>query len=279
MKTLEIKDLHVEVEGKEILKGIDLTVKENEVHALMGPNGNGKSTLLAAIMGNPKFTVTQGSIIYDGKNLLEMPVNERSIAGIFLAMQYPQEIPGVTNSDFLRAAMNVRREQPISLFKFIKEMEKTIHDLEMKEDLAHRFLNEGFSGGEKKRNEIVQMEMLKPSLSMLDEIDSGLDVDALRIVADALNKIKQETKMSMIVVSHYERFYELIQPTYTHVLVNGKIVVEGGPELAEKIDQEGYDWIYQEYDVQPASEITNTKKVSAGIGSCAVRVAAESGQK
>ena len=213
MKTLEIKNLHVEVEGKEILKGVDLTVNENEVHALMGPNGNGKSTLLAAIMGNPKYIVTEGSITYDGKNILEMPVNERSVAGLFLAMQYPQEIPGVTNSDFLRAAMNVRREQPISLFKFIKEMESTIKDLEMKEDLAHRFLNEGFSGGEKKRNEIVQMEMLKPTLSMLDEIDSGLDVDALRIVADALNKMKNETNMSMIVVSHYERFYQLIKAT------------------------------------------------------------------
>lgn len=280
MKTLEIKDLHVEVEGKEILKGVDLTVNEGEVHALMGPNGNGKSTLLAAIMGNPKYTVTQGSITYDGKNLLEMPVNERSVAGVFLAMQYPQEIPGVTNSDFLRAAMNVRREQPISLFKFIKEMEGTIKDLEMKEDLAHRFLNEGFSGGEKKRNEIVQMEMLKPSLAMLDEIDSGLDVDALRIVADALNKMKQETSMSMIVVSHYERFYQLIEPTFTHVLVNGKIVVEGGAELAEKIDNEGYDWIYNEYNVQPASEANNSvKKVSAGIGSCAVRTATESAGK
>lgn len=280
MKTLEIRNLHVEVEGKEILKGVDLTVNENEVHALMGPNGNGKSTLLAAIMGNPKYTVTEGSIMYDGKNLLEMPVNERSVAGVFLAMQYPQEIPGVTNSDFLRAALNVRREQPISLFKFIKEMESTIKDLEMKEDLAHRFLNEGFSGGEKKRNEIVQMEMLKPSLSMLDEIDSGLDVDALHIVANALNKMKKESNMSMIVVSHYERFYQLIKPEFTHVLVNGKIVVEGGAELAEKIDAEGYDWIYQEYNVQPASEVANNvKKVSTGIGTCAVRTVAESAGK
>lgn len=280
MKTLEIRNLHVEVEGKEILKGVDLTVNENEVHALMGPNGNGKSTLLAAIMGNPKYTVTEGSIMYDGKNLLEMPVNERSVVGVFLAMQYPQEIPGVTNSDFLRAALNVRREQPISLFKFIKEMESTIKDLEMKEDLAHRFLNEGFSGGEKKRNEIVQMEMLKPSLSMLDEIDSGLDVDALHIVANALNKMKKESNMSMIVVSHYERFYQLIKPEFTHVLVNGKIVVEGGAELAEKIDAEGYDWIYQEYNVQPASEVANNvKKVSTGIGTCAVRTAAESAGK
>ena len=272
MKTLEIKDLHVEVEGKEILKGVDLTVKENEVHALMGPNGNGKSTLLAAIMGNPKYTVTQGSITYDGKDILAMPVNERSVAGLFLAMQYPQEIPGVTNSDFLRAAMNVRREEPVSLFKFIKSMEQTINDLQMKEDLAHRFLNEGFSGGEKKRNEIVQMELLQPSLGMLDEIDSGLDVDALHIVADALNKMHTENKMAMLVVSHYERFYQLIKPEYTHVLVNGKIVLEGDAELAYRIDREGYDWIYKEYNVQPAAA-EEVKKVAASIGTCAVRQA------
>ncbi|MBR3127405.1 MAG: Fe-S cluster assembly ATPase SufC, partial [Solobacterium sp.] len=160
MKSLVINDLHVSVEGKEILKGVNLTVNEKEIHALMGPNGNGKSTLLAAIMGHPKYEVTQGSIFYDGQDVLAMSVDERSRAGLFLAMQYPQEIPGVTNSDFLRAAMNVRRESPVPLFTFIKAMEKTIKDLEMKEDLAHRFLNEGFSGGEKKRNEIVQMELL-----------------------------------------------------------------------------------------------------------------------
>ena len=274
MKTLEIKDLHVEVEGKEILKGVDLTVNENEVHALMGPNGNGKSTLLAAIMGNPKYKVTQGSITYDGKDILAMPVNERSVAGLFLAMQYPQEIPGVTNSDFLRAAMNVRRDQPVSLFRFIKEMEKTINDLQMKEDLAHRFLNEGFSGGEKKRNEIVQMEMLKPSLSMLDEIDSGLDVDALHIVADALNRMHEENHMAMLVVSHYERFYQLIRPSYTHVLVNGRIVLNGDAELADRIDKEGYDWIYCEYNVVPAAE-AEEKKGPAMIGNCAIRTAAE----
>ena len=254
-------------------------MNENEVHALMGPNGNGKSTLLAAVMGNPKYKVTEGSMTYDGKDLLSMPVNERSVAGLFLAMQYPQEIPGVTNSDFLRAAMNVRREQPVSLFKFIKEMEKTISDLQMKEDLAHRFLNEGFSGGEKKRNEIVQMEMLKPSLSMLDEIDSGLDVDALHIVADALNRMHDETKMSMIVVSHYERFYQLIKPQFTHVLVNGKIVLEGDAELADRIDKEGYDWIYKEYNVQPAAEATENKKEPSLLGTCAVRTAAESAGK
>ena len=203
-----------------------------------------------------------------------MPVDERSKAGIFLAMQYPQEIPGVTNSDFLRAAMNARSEKPVSLFRFIKEMEKTINDLQMKPDLAHRFLNEGFSGGEKKRNEIVQMEMLKPSLSLLDEIDSGLDVDALKIVADAINKIRKETGMSLVVVSHYERFYEQIEPQYTHVLVDGRIVKEGDADLARRIDVEGYDWLYKETGVQPAAEVEE-KVAATTIGTCAVREAAE----
>lgn len=271
VKTLEIRNLHVSVEDKEILKGVDLTVNENEVHALMGPNGNGKSTLLAAIMGNPKYTVTEGTITYDGKDVLSMPVNERSVAGLFLAMQYPQEIPGVTNSDFLRAAMNVRSERPVSLFRFIKAMESTINELQMKEDLAHRFLNEGFSGGEKKRNEIVQMKMLKPSLAMMDEIDSGLDVDAIRIVGEAINSLRAETGMSIIVVSHYERFLELIRPQFTHVLVDGRIIASGGPELAEKIDREGYDWIYREYDVLPAAEAESAKRRVTSIGTCAVR--------
>ena len=278
VKTLEIKNLHVSVEDKEILKGVDLVIGENEVHALMGPNGNGKSTLLAAIMGNPKYTVTEGSITYDGKDILAMPVNERSVAGLFLAMQYPQEIPGVTNSDFLRAAINVRREQPISLFRFIKAMEKTIKDLDMKDDLAHRFLNEGFSGGEKKRNEIVQMELLKPSLAMLDEIDSGLDVDALRIVGDALNNMREENGMSMLVVSHYERFLELIRPEFTHVLVNGRIVMSGDAELARKIDEQGYDWIYNELDIEPEEEEAAPAR-PASIGVCAVRESVKGASK
>lgn len=269
MKTMEIKDLHVSVDDKEILKGINLNIGENETHVLMGPNGNGKSTLLASIMGDPRFTVTSGSIIYDGKDLLKMPVNERSIAGIFLGMQYPQEIPGVTNSDFLRAAMNVRRDKPVSLFEFIKQMDKAIEDMQLSEDLAHRFLNEGFSGGEKKRNEIVQMQLLKPSLAMLDEIDSGLDVDAIKFVADAINRIKDENKMSVIIVSHYERFLEYVKPDYTHVMVDGQIVVSGGPELYEKIDTEGYDWLYKEYGILPRAEVKENKRVS--IGTCAVK--------
>ncbi|MBF1102921.1 MAG: Fe-S cluster assembly ATPase SufC [Solobacterium sp.] len=279
MKTLEIRDLHVSVEDKEILKGVNLTIGENEVHALMGPNGNGKSTLLAAIMGNPVYTVTKGSITYDGKDVLAMPVNERSVAGLFLAMQYPQEIPGVTNSDFLRAAMNVRRESPVPLFTFIKSMEKTIQDLQMKEDLAHRFLNEGFSGGEKKRNEIVQMEMLRPSLAMLDEIDSGLDVDAMHIVANAINNLRAETGMSLMIVSHYDRFFELIEPQYTHVLVDGKVVLEGDGQLARKIDTDGYDWIYAEYGIEAPREKKAAHRPTSTIGSCAVRNAAEAEAK
>ena len=270
MKTLEIKDLYVSADGKQILKGVDLTVNEGEVHALMGPNGNGKSTLLAAVMGDPSYKIDSGSISYDGKDILSMPVNERSKAGIFLAMQYPQEISGVTNSDFLRAALNVRREKPVSLFEFIKTMEKSIEDLQMSPDLAHRFVNEGFSGGEKKRNEIVQLKMLKPSLAMLDEIDSGLDVDAIKLVADAINEIHEERNMAVIIVSHYERFLELVKPQFTHVLVNGRIVMSGDATLYEKIDKEGYDWIYQELDIAEEEEEKEFEFSRVSLGSCAV---------
>lgn len=265
MSCLRIKDLHVSVDGKEILKGLSLDIHSGETHALMGPNGNGKSTLLAALMGNPKFQVTGGSITLDDQDVLAMEVDERSKAGLFLGMQYPSEVSGVTNSDFLRAAINARRERPIPLFSFIREMEKTIRDLQMKEDLAHRFLNEGFSGGEKKRNEIVQMKLLKPSIAMLDEIDSGLDVDALKIVAEAVAAMQREQNMGLVIVSHYARFYELLKPTHAHVLVDGRIVVSGGSKLVEKIDQQGYDWIEQEYDVQVVRE--EEKKVEL-LGSC-----------
>lgn len=269
MAKLEIHNLHVKVEDKEILKGIDLSVDENERHALMGPNGNGKSTLLAAIMGNPKYIVTEGTITFDGKDVLEMEVDERSRIGLFLGMQYPSEIPGVTNSDFLRTAINARREKPISLFTFIKEMDRGIKELDMKKDLAHRFLNVGFSGGEKKRNEIIQMLLLKPKLAMLDEIDSGLDVDALRIVADAIHEAQKDTHCGMIIVSHYARFLDYLKPTHAHVLIDGKIVVSGGPELIQKIDSEGYDWVEREYDVHAAKEEENVRPVT--IGNCAVK--------
>jgi Fe-S cluster assembly ATP-binding protein len=195
MSTLKIKNLHVEIEGKEILKGVDLTVNSTEIHALMGPNGNGKSTLLAAIMGHPKYTVTQGEITFDGQDVLKMAVNERSKIGLFLGMQYPMEVAGVTNSDFLKAALNSRRTSPIPLFNFIRTLEKAVNSLQMKSDLAHRYVNEGFSGGEKKRNEILQMILLEPKIAMLDEIDSGLDVDAMKIVASAI--LDQTTKSQL----------------------------------------------------------------------------------
>ncbi len=234
----------------------------------MGPNGNGKSTLLAAIMGNPKYKVTRGTVTLDGQDVLAMPVDERSRAGLFLGMQYPSEVPGVTNSDFLRTAINARRETPISLFKFIKEMDRVISELEMKPDLAHRFLNEGFSGGEKKRNEIVQMMLLKPRFAMLDEIDSGLDVDALRIVADAIGECQKETGLGMIVVSHYARFLDYLHPTHAHILVDGRIVMSGGPELIEKVDREGYDWIEKETGVKAARE---EKSRPISLGTCGAR--------
>jgi len=271
MSTLHIQNLHVEIEGKEILKGVDLTVNSAEIHALMGPNGNGKSTLLAAIMGHPKYTVTQGSITFDGQNVLEMPVNERSKLGLFLGMQYPMEVSGVTNSDFLKAALNSRRTSPIPLFSFIKTLEKAVKTLQMKDDLAHRYVNEGFSGGEKKRNEILQMMLLEPKIAMLDEIDSGLDVDAMKVVANAINEQTQKTQLGLIIVSHYERFYQLIQPTHVHVILDGKIVLSGNAELVNRIDTEGYDWIAQAYGVQIVKEVKTRPVTATSLGTCAVK--------
>ena len=197
-----------------------------------------------------------------------MEIDERSRAGLFMAMQYPQEIPGVTNSDFLRAAMNARSEKPISLFSFIKQLESNIDALEMRQDLAHRFLNEGFSGGEKKRNEILQMRLLKPSIAMLDEIDSGLDVDAIKIVANSIMEEFNQSDMGLMIVSHYERFYELVKPTYAHVIVDGKIVTSGSFDLITKIDSEGYDWLYKEYNVQPSAQIE--VPIMTSLGTCAI---------
>lgn len=269
MTVLNIENLHVEIDGNEILKGVNLTVKSHEIHALMGPNGNGKSTLLSTIMGHPKYEVTEGSITFDGKDVLAMEVDERSKVGLFLGMQYPQEVSGVTNSDFLKAAVNSRRETPISLFSFIKEMETAIKALEMKSDLAHRYVNEGFSGGEKKRNEILQMLLLKPKIAMLDEIDSGLDIDALRIVANVINDMVTKQDMGMIVVSHYERFFNLVTPTHTHIMLDGKIVMSSDASLVSKIDEEGYEWIADELGVQIVKEAEEPKKKPISIVSCA----------
>lgn len=251
---LQIKDLHVSIEGKEILKGINLTVKSDEIHAILGPNGNGKSTLFQSIMGHPSYKIESGSITFNDKDVLKMSVDERSKAGLFLAFQYPSEIAGVTNSDFLRAAINARNDENINLFKFIKEIDANISALKMKDDLAHRFVNDGFSGGEKKKNEILQMLMLKPSIAMLDEIDSGLDVDAIKLVSDAILNLKEQTKLGLIMISHYERFFNSLKPTHVHILIDGKIVMEGDDSLVTKIDQNGYDWIYKELNIQKKVE-------------------------
>lgn len=250
--TLEIKDLHVSVEGKEILKGIDLTVKSGEFHAVMGPNGTGKSTLAQAIMGHPKYEITKGSVTLNGEDVLEMEVDERARAGLFLAMQYPSEVTGVTTSEFLRTAINARREEgdEISLMTFIKEMDKVLDQLEMDKNMAQRYLNEGFSGGEKKRNEILQLMLLKPGIAILDEIDSGLDIDALRIVADAVNKVREETNLGAIIITHYQRLLNYIKPDFVHVIMQGRIVKSGGPELAERLEKEGYEWIKEELGIE-----------------------------
>lgn len=246
MTQLKVENLHVSIDSKEILKGVSLTVNKGEIHAVMGPNGNGKSTLLSSIMGHPRFEVESGSMTFNNKDLCEMEVNERSLEGLFLGMQYPSEVPGVTNADFLKSAMNTHRDEPIGLYEFVTQLEDNIETLKMKKDLAHRYLNEGFSGGEKKRNEILQLMMLNPEIAMLDEIDSGLDIDALALVADVLKSYQEKTQMGLLIVSHYERFFELIKPTHVHIMMDGKIVLSGDASLVSKIDQEGYDWINEE---------------------------------
>ncbi|SEM62475.1 Iron-regulated ABC transporter ATPase subunit SufC [Mesobacillus persicus] len=248
---LSIKDLHVEIEGKEILKGVNLEIKGGEIHAIMGPNGTGKSTLSSAIMGHPKYEVTSGSVTLDGENVLEMEVDERARAGLFLAMQYPSEISGVTNADFLRSAINSRREegQEISLMKFIRSMDKQMEFLEMDPNMAQRYLNEGFSGGEKKRNEILQMMMIEPKIAILDEIDSGLDIDALKVVSNGINQMRGED-FGCLIITHYQRLLDYITPDHVHVMMQGRVVKSGGPELAKRLESEGYDWIKQELGIE-----------------------------
>lgn len=247
---LEIKNLHVEIDGKEILKGVDLTLTQGEIHAVMGPNGTGKSTLAQAIMGHPSYEVTEGEVLLDGENILEMEVDERAQAGLFLGMQYPSEISGVTNSDFLRSAMNAQREEgdEINLMQFIKKLDKNMDYLEMDPDMATRYLNEGFSGGEKKRNEILQLMMLEPKFGILDEIDSGLDIDALRVVSEGINKLRGQ-EFGALIITHYQRLLNYVTPDVVHVMMRGKVVKSGGKELAERLESEGYDWIKEELGI------------------------------
>ena len=241
MSVLEIKDLHVEIEGKEILKGVNLTLKTGEIAAIMGPNGTGKSTLSAAIMGNPNYEVTKGEVLFDDVNILELEVDERARMGLFLAMQYPSEIPGITNAEFLRAAMNAGKEddEKISVREFITKLDEKMELLNMKEEMAERYLNEGFSGGEKKRNEILQLLMLEPTFALLDEIDSGLDIDALKVVSKGVNAMRGEGFGAMI-ITHYQRLLNYITPDVVHVMMEGRVVLSGGPELAARLEREGY---------------------------------------
>lgn len=249
--TLEIKDLHVEIEGQQILKGVNLTINGGEFHAVMGPNGTGKSTLASAVMGHPKYEVTKGEILLDGENVLEMEVDERAQAGLFLAMQYPSEISGVTNSDFLRSAINAHREEgdEISLMKFIKEMDATMDTLDMDKNMAQRYLNEGFSGGEKKRNEILQLMMVQPAIAILDEIDSGLDIDALKVVAKGINEMRN-SEFGCLMITHYQRLLNYITPDHVHVMMQGRVVKSGGPELAQRLEDQGYEWIKEELGIE-----------------------------
>ena len=248
---LEVRNLHATIADKEILKGIDLTVKDGEIHAIMGPNGSGKSTLSAVLTGNPLYTVTDGSEIFNGKDLLELGADERANEGIFLSFQYPVEIPGVSMTNFMKAAVNAKRKyqglEPLKAADFMKLMREKRDLVGLDSKLSHRSVNEGFSGGEKKRNEIFQMAMLQPKLSILDETDSGLDVDAMRIVAEGVNKM-HTAETSTIVITHYDRLLDMIKPSVVHILYKGRIVKTGGPELAREIEKRGYDWIKAEVD-------------------------------
>lgn len=245
MSTLQISDLHVTVETdqgtKEILKGVDLTINQGEIHAIMGPNGSGKSTLAYTIAGHPKYEVTGGSITLDGEDVLEMEADERAKAGLFLAMQYPVEIPGVTVSNFLRTAKTAIDGEAPALRPWLTELRESMEQLRMDSSFTERNVNEGFSGGEKKRNEILQLELLKPKFAVLDETDSGLDVDALRIVSEGVNRVKDNTGLGVLLITHYTRILRYIKPDFVHVFVAGKVADQGGPELAERLENEGYD--------------------------------------
>lgn len=253
MAELEIRNLHVSIEGKEILKGFDLTVQQGEVHAIMGPNGTGKSTLAYALMGHPAYEVTEGEVLYKGVNILEREPDERSRMGIFLAFQYPVSIPGVTVANFLRTAINARRraENPedkgIPIPEFRKIMKARMEHLKMDPSFAGRYLNEGFSGGEKKRAEILQMAMLKPQIAIMDETDSGLDIDALRIVSEGVNALRGP-ELGVLLITHYQRMLNYIRPDFVHVMLGGRIVESGGAELALHLEEHGYDWVREKYE-------------------------------
>lgn len=253
MSELVIRNLHVSIEDKEILKGLDLTIRQGEVHAIMGPNGTGKSTLAYALMGHPSYEVTDGEVLYKGQNILELEPDERSRLGIFLAFQYPVAIPGVTVANFLRTAINARRraenaeDKGIPIPEFRKMMKERMEHLRMDTSFAGRYLNEGFSGGEKKRAEILQMAMLKPEIAILDETDSGLDIDALRIVSEGVNALRSQD-LGVLVITHYQRILNYIKPDFVHIMMGGRIVESGGADLALHLEEHGYEWVREKYE-------------------------------
>lgn len=273
MHKLIIKDLHANADGKEILKGVNLEINSGEVHVIMGPNGTGKSTLASVIMGHPKYTVTSGSIHIDGEDVLEMEVDERAKAGLFLGMQYPSEISGITNSDFLRSAMSSTSQENESLIKYIKRLESNVKNLDMDKEMPQRYLNVNFSGGEKKKNEILQMAMLKPKIAILDEIDSGLDIDALSTVGNNLTEQMKDRKeeFSILLITHYQRLLDYIKPTHVHIMVGGVILKTGGQELVDILEKEGYD----KYRTKEEGKKEENKRPN--IGSCATHVGVNNG--
>jgi Fe-S cluster assembly ATP-binding protein len=250
--TFEIQDLRVSIEEKEILKGVNLVVRKGEVHALMGPNGSGKSTLANAILGHPKYTVTGGKVLMKGENILEMETDERARKGLFLAFQYPCEVPGVRQSNFLRLACNARSGKEMEVTEFYQKLEDKMKVLDIDEKFMKRYLNEGFSGGEKKRNEILQMMMLEPEFAIMDETDSGLDIDALKVVSRGVNELRGPN-LGILIITHYERILRYINPDFVHILVDGKIVKSAGPDLAAHLEEHGYDWIVKEPEPEAAS--------------------------
>ena len=243
--TLEIQNLHVRIEEREILHGVNLTVKKGETHALMGPNGSGKSTLANTLMGNPNYEVTEGKIFLDGEDLTEADPDERARAGLFMAFQYPATIPGVSVANFLRMAVNARREEPIKVKEFGQVLGKNMELLKIDRAFTSRYLNEGFSGGEKKRAEILQLAMLAPDFAVLDETDSGLDIDALRIVSDGVNALREQER-GFLIITHYTRILGYVRPDFVHIMIDGRIVREGGPELADELEDKGYEWVREE---------------------------------
>jgi Fe-S cluster assembly ATP-binding protein len=257
MSEMIIRDLHVSIDEREILKGVNLTVKQGEVHALMGPNGTGKSTLAYSLMGHPNYTVTQGEVIFKGQNILELSPDERSRLGLFLAFQYPVAISGVSMANFLRTAINARRkaenssDKGISVPEFRKVLKERMDMLKMDHSFAGRYLNDGFSGGEKKRAEILQMAVLKPEIGILDETDSGLDIDALRIVSEGVNTLRGP-EMGVLVITHYQRILNYIKPEFVHIMLDGRIVESGSSELALHLEEHGYEWVREKYDAVPA---------------------------